>query len=279
MNITNFGKGALIQPTTIRDYRLELAGATILPPQFSLRDKVGAIKNQDGSLSCVGQTFAYYAELLNTIETGVNTPMSARDIYSLIFQFDGGAFLKDAASKICNTGVIPENDAVSYIFDGIPPTEAYMRSRNGITQLSEDEGYNYWAYNYVTWNKTNLDLYKQAIVQGNGCAVACGGNNYAWQNTNILVLDSNVQIQWSHSVLLIGYDDVKKVFIFVNSWGANWGDGGFGYLPYDYITKGYVSNPITLIDLPNGRYYKYMSIFVNLKDRLSKVLKLLNIKL
>lgn len=36
----------------------------------------------------------------------------------------------------------------------------------------------------------------------------------------------------AHSVLLVGYDDSKGHFKFVNSWGADWGDEGFGYLPY-----------------------------------------------
>jgi GNAT superfamily N-acetyltransferase len=36
----------------------------------------------------------------------------------------------------------------------------------------------------------------------------------------------------AHSVLLVGYDDSKGHFKFMNSWGAEWGDSGFGYLPY-----------------------------------------------
>jgi hypothetical protein len=31
----------------------------------------------------------------------------------------------------------------------------------------------------------------------------------------------------------IGYDDSTAHFKFVNSWGADWGDNGFGYLPYE----------------------------------------------
>ncbi len=37
----------------------------------------------------------------------------------------------------------------------------------------------------------------------------------------------------SHTVLLVGYDDAKKEFIFQNSWGKTWGDRGFGYVAYD----------------------------------------------
>jgi GNAT superfamily N-acetyltransferase len=37
----------------------------------------------------------------------------------------------------------------------------------------------------------------------------------------------------SHVVCILGYDDRKKEFKFINSWGADWGDHGFGYIPYD----------------------------------------------
>jgi C1A family cysteine protease len=38
-----------------------------------------------------------------------------------------------------------------------------------------------------------------------------------------------------HAILLVGYDDNRKVYIFRNSWGKDWGDGGYGYLPYAYV--------------------------------------------
>jgi C1A family cysteine protease len=34
-----------------------------------------------------------------------------------------------------------------------------------------------------------------------------------------------------------GYDQHKKVFKFMNSWGTGWGDGGFGYLPFEYLSN------------------------------------------
>jgi len=38
-----------------------------------------------------------------------------------------------------------------------------------------------------------------------------------------------------HAITIVGYDDDKKRFKFKNSWGHTWGEGGYGYLSYDYM--------------------------------------------
>lgn len=37
-----------------------------------------------------------------------------------------------------------------------------------------------------------------------------------------------------HAILLCGYDDLTRRFLFRNSWGL-WGSKGYGWLPYDYV--------------------------------------------
>lgn len=54
-----------------------------------------------------------------------------------------------------------------------------------------------------------------------------------------------------HAVVAAGYDDnmtikntspdateTKGALLIRNSWGTGWGDGGYGWLPYDYVVKG-----------------------------------------
>ncbi len=38
-----------------------------------------------------------------------------------------------------------------------------------------------------------------------------------------------------HALLLVGYDDRRRLFIVRNSWGDDWGDRGYVYMPYDYV--------------------------------------------
>jgi len=44
------------------------------------------------------------------------------------------------------------------------------------------------------------------------------------------------QMLGGHAVLIVGYDDARGVFIVRNSWGADWGDRGYFYVPYGYFT-------------------------------------------
>jgi C1A family cysteine protease len=46
---------------------------------------------------------------------------------------------------------------------------------------------------------------------------------------------SNERQLGGHAVLMIGYDTARQVYIFRNSYSSNWGDKGYGYLPFSYV--------------------------------------------
>lgn len=61
-----------------------------------------------------------------------------------------------------------------------------------------------------------------------------------------------------HVVLLVGFDKQTGRFIFRNSWGGNWGTGGYGTLPEDFIVHHCeVCNYFAKISLfkPEGREF------------------------
>ena len=52
----------------------------------------------------------------------------------------------------------------------------------------------------------------------------------------------------SHPIVIIGYDDVKRVFYFLNSWDERWGDKGIGQLSYDYLLNKDLSGDFAILD-------------------------------
>ena len=40
-----------------------------------------------------------------------------------------------------------------------------------------------------------------------------------------------------HAVMAVGYDDINARFEIRNSWGPDWGDGGYFTMPYSYVTN------------------------------------------
>ncbi|WP_413560922.1 C1 family peptidase [Bdellovibrio sp. HCB209] len=40
-----------------------------------------------------------------------------------------------------------------------------------------------------------------------------------------------------HAILLVGYDDERRIFMFKNSWGPEWGNAGYGYVTFDHVDK------------------------------------------
>ncbi|WP_444995297.1 C1 family peptidase [Aliikangiella sp. IMCC44359] len=45
-----------------------------------------------------------------------------------------------------------------------------------------------------------------------------------------------------HALLAVGYDDNQQTFIVRNSYGKNFGDNGYCYMPYDFITGTFLQN-------------------------------------
>jgi len=49
--------------------------------------------------------------------------------------------------------------------------------------------------------------------------------------------EANEKSEGVHCVIICGYDDKRQVIKFQNSWGVEWGDKGFGHIPYSYLEK------------------------------------------
>jgi len=260
IDINTKGKGCIKQPFDVRDYRLEKIAGNFDFSFFSLRDKIIKVKDQGSSGSCVGQSFSYYSEILNSIETQSKIQLSARDVYSKIYLKESGAYLRDACKKLVSEGICLEMKVASYKA-GNPPTEDFMRKRNDISKEDEEEGMTYWAKNYFTWNTYDWEMLKKAIRIGNGAVIGAFGNNPCWQEAKLEVPVSVYACPWAHAIYCTGVVkiDGKEYIEFVNSWGDKWGDNGFGYLPKEYVEKGFIFNCWTIVDRNNNEYNEIIS--------------------
>jgi C1A family cysteine protease len=55
------------------------------------------------------------------------------------------------------------------------------------------------------------------------------------------------QLLGGHLVTCVGYDDKKGLWILRNSWGVEWGDKGYFYLPYQYLLKSQLTSDLWCI--------------------------------
>ncbi len=71
-------------------------------------------------------------------------------------------------------------------------------------------------------------------------------NLKTWLETNNVSLDNSINLEegaltppnvsgW-HAISICGYDNTTGRFEFKNSWNSWWGNGGYGTLPYKYVT-------------------------------------------
>lgn len=65
--------------------------------------------------------------------------------------------------------------------------------------------------------------------------------------------DKHDSLIGGHAIVAVGYDDKKKIdkskgaLLIRNSWGADWGEKGYGWLPYDYVESGLATDFWSLV--------------------------------
>jgi C1A family cysteine protease len=223
-----------------------------------LRDKCPDVYDQGNLGSCTANSLAFcyhYDELLNkesnrtvvdnedtskiTVqltpnETSVFVPSrlfiyyNERNLEGTVDK-DAGAEIHDGIHVMNTIGVCPETDWVYDIskFAVKPDEKCYTEALNHKTIL----------YNALD---QNLDQLKACLISG--FPVAFGfvvyqsfESDYVRQTGQVPMPEADEKVLGGHAVALVGFDDKQKVFIVRNSWGSNWGDRGYFYMPYEYV--------------------------------------------
>jgi GNAT superfamily N-acetyltransferase len=131
------------------------------------------------------------------------------------------------AARILKGWGAPTEDAWPYDAATWPPTEP-----EGIDELAK--AFRIFAYGRArTVDECRYLLAKETMIN------AAFEIDASWQTSQTGIIEDPVlhEPNATHHVTLVGYHDDRQQFIFANSWGTSWGDKGYGYLPYSYMTE------------------------------------------
>lgn len=115
---------------------------------------------------------------------------------------------------------------------------------------------------YITTSQTQI---KQAIAEGKGVVIGVVVYDdlyYHLTPTNDTYNLKDGTNHGNHAICLVGYDDSRQAFKFINSWGTDWGVNGYGWISYDFVAdttinhhgsnRGYVMNYSSNVDYVMG---------------------------
>jgi len=240
---------------------LSKAGVTksskaVLPPSVSLINWFSPIEDQGNLGSCTANAGVGMVEYFERRAFGKHVDASRLFLYKTTRNLmkekgDTGAFLRSAMGALVLFGVPPEEywpyDIAN--FDREPTAFCYAFAQNY-------QSMSYYRLDppgttpvqLLTRIKTNLaaglpSMFGFTVYSSIGQAGANDGK--------IPFPTKGEKIEGGHAIVVAGYDDSMKIknattggietigaFLIRNSWGSDWGQNGYGWLPYEYVLQG-----------------------------------------
>jgi C1A family cysteine protease len=232
--MVNKGLGYIPDLMDFRDYKL----SAIEPPKATLPAKVdlrplGIPVYDQGNLgSCTANASGVMFRYIDKQDGGNENP-SRLYIYYESRKMEGwqaqdsGAYLRDTLKVLASEGAAPEEDWPYDIskFALVPPQKAYndAKAHLALVYASVDQ---------------NLNAMQSCLASGFPLILGFSlfTNFYSIGSDGLMRMPSG-NLEGGHAVTLVGYLSDSKRFIALNSWGTQWGDGGFFYPPFDYFTN------------------------------------------
>lgn len=239
-----------LEQSTIKDtlekVNSNILKSTNLPSKADNRKYCSPIENQKSLGSCTAQSIVGLMEYMMRRGTNTHIDGSRLFVYKVTRRLmgttdDSGAYLRTTMQAVSLFGVPPERHCPYIIENYNDEPSAFLYS---------------YASNYQSLKYTRLDsngasqteilnLIKRVIAAG--YCIVFGFSVYSsLGNAADIPFPTNADIlRGGHAVMIVGFDDNHKIngktipsLIIRNSWGTRWGEGGYGYLPYDYVLSG-----------------------------------------
>ncbi|SPM39927.1 Cysteine protease, C1A family [Mycobacterium numidiamassiliense] len=232
-HVRGFGWRPQLPDVRDRLYAIRLKG---LPPaEYDLRPSMPPVYDQGQLGSCTGNAIAAAMEyerdrqgLSDFVPSRLFIYYNERALEGTVSS-DSGAVIRDGIKVVNRDGVCPEA-LWPYdigVFTVKPPKRCYVEAET-------DKAVQYEGIQ-------TLVALKDAIASN--LAVVFGFTVYASfespmvAQTGVMPMPKKGEATvGGHAVLAVGYSDAEGHLIVRNSWGPSWGDKGYFYMPYEYLT-------------------------------------------
>jgi len=240
-----------------------LQAAAALPAQIDLRNWFSPIEDQDSLGSCTANAAVGLLEYFERRGRGRHIDASRLFVYKaarnlLGWTGDTGAYLRTAMETLVLFGAPPErywpydgrSAASNNHYDVEPPAFCY------------GFGANYKAVKYFRLDSPGATpaqvLMNVKTYLANGFPSMFGFPVYSEFDNPlpgglIAFPAPNSQYRGGHAIVAAGYDDNVMIgpdrgaLLIRNSWGTGWGNGGYGWMSYRYVTQDLAEDWWTLI--------------------------------
>lgn len=236
MPIKPYRLGCLKDKKDLRDIPMGLVLPPIkVPTQVDYSDVMTAVRDQGDEGTCVAfASVVGMKEYQDAKEYRKTIKLSPRYLYNLCKANDGipdeeGTYPRVAMKMLLKHGVSPE----SYW--------PYRPHQEDACRPGADKAARiYMIKAYARLNSVQ-DMKRSLVVNGPflvGVDVFASWFTDKVSKTGVIPMPgSHDELQGGHAICIVGYDDSKKLFKFKNSWSRGWGDKGYGYIRYEYISR------------------------------------------